>query len=318
MATKAQPKKREEQPATEPEHNGSSKQLIPTVEGTALEVYGNREMLRELVDRLMSFHPAANEVGPVGMRQAAQLAILMGASPLPATNEIHIWTQGQKIMVMPGINYWRRRSIYYGGLWWVIEPRPMDGQESLSYDIAQNEHGAICRAVRQLDVDQFLAKGIPWQAAIKAKSQTGLGTVKKGDTAKNGRPIVWTAIKRAETDLLRQLFPYQPGETFEPGAGLLQADDGAFEMDVSDREWGGLDLSLDDDSFTDAEYTIEEVNEQFGLGDQGEGHRPSEPEEEETIEITYKGANHDVPKSVVAQGSKAINDYLAAYGEEDE
>jgi hypothetical protein len=262
--------------------SNESRQLIPSVEGTALEAYGNRQIIGELVDRLMSFHPASAEVGKVGMLQAAQLAILMGASPLPATNEIHIWKQKGKVMVMPGINYWRRRSTYYGGIWWVDEPRPMTEEESIRYGILNTELGAFCKAVRQIDVDQFLAKEIPWQVAIKAKAQSGIGTVRKNETAKNGRPLLWSAIKRAETDLLRQLFPYQPGEQFQPGAGLLQANDGTYEINSSDRQWGGLDLSLDEYEIPEAEFSVDEVNEMFGLNTNTE---PEYDKEAHVIEV---------------------------------
>lgn len=295
----------------------TERQLVPTVQGTALEYYHDRMIIGELVDRLMSFHPAAEEVGQVGMRQAAQLAILMGASPLPATNEIHVWKDERgKITVAPGINYWRRRATYYGGVFWKDRPRPMTSEEVIVNGLADNELGAICVGMRAIDLNTWMSRGMTIQDALRSFSQVGLGSVRKNEYPKKGRPLIWSAIKRCETDLLKQLFPYQPGEKFEPGAGLMSADQGTYIMDEGSPHWAGLDMSLTPEPPTnedeDDRWTVEETNDiligDYGQGQKAESQKKDEPDE--LIEITYKGETHLVPTSIVRQGEEAIEKFF--------
>lgn len=218
-------------------------QIVERVADTQLAAYADRDLVRELAYRLMKFHPAAKEVGQDAMLAAAQLAIVMGASPLPGTNEIHIYRDNRGVTVQPGINYWRRRATQYGGIHWIIRPRPMTDDEVALYGLSKNELGAICRASRQFDVDDLMSKGLNIREARESSGATGLGTVTT-DTAssgrykeqKNGRPLIWTAIKRAETDVLKQLFPFVPGEQFAPGLGLARDASGALHLS-DERQW---------------------------------------------------------------------------------
>lgn len=294
--------------------------VIEKVSGTALEVYADRQVVRELVTRLMSFHPAAQEVGEKGMIQAAQLAILMGASPLPSMNEIHIWKDNRgNTIVAPGVNYWKRRATQQGGVWWDFEARPMTESEREAYGLQDYEVGAICRGVKMADLERAIAKGIPWQAAVKSLGKTGVGVVSterwnsgKGfKEQKSGRPLWWTAGKRAETDCLKTLFPYIPGERMDGGAGMRQRDDGTYEP-TNDVHWAGLDLSLDEHEIEEGEYTVEEVNSMFGLGDNGDvavtttespwdevnartqdANEPAEPPQKAAMPQNGSGASHN-------------------------
>lgn len=177
-------------------------------EGSALSAYADREEVRELGDRLMAMHPAAGEVGPVAMRAAAQLAILLGANPLPAVNEVHIWkdNKGRNCMSL-GINYWRRKAQEWGGYLYEISPRPMRGDEMAEYGIPAGTTAAICRGVRTADMLQFKQAGFTTNEIWDMCGRTGVGTQGANEYAKSGRPSVWTSLKRAETDMLRQLFP---------------------------------------------------------------------------------------------------------------
>jgi hypothetical protein len=327
----------------EPANNGQ--QLIPAVENTALAHYQDRVIVNELYDRIMRFHPSATDIGQQGMMQVAQLALLMGASPLPATNEIHAWKDNKnKVHVQPGINYWRRRAQYYGGIFWRVRPRPMTPQERITYDIPANDIGAICVGMKANELAIWTARGIPWKDVVQSFAQIGLGSVTKAagnayqKEKKAGRPLSWTAIKRCETDILKQLFPYQPGEAFEPGAGLTRtAIDGEYTI-KDGSAWASLDMGLgDDDPIPDDE----DINELFGLGSDNAGGQIDAAKErlaqkaalqreqaeqatpdviegevvgddDETATIVHKGRGYPVPKSVVKQGEAEITSWIEA------
>ena len=176
--------------------------------GTALERYGSRSVARELMRRLMMLHPEAKQVGEAGMLAAAQLAIVVGANPMPSTNEIHVWTQGGKVQIDLGINFFRRRANELGGIYWVEDPRMMTEQECEEYDINYKVViGAIAKGARMDKVRELMAMGLPWEAAIKGVTRVGIGIVERNSRAKQGRPLSWTALKAAEKDLCRALFP---------------------------------------------------------------------------------------------------------------
>lgn len=232
------------------------------VRGTALEVYGSRESIREMVERLMSFHPAAREVGKEGLLGAAHLAHLVGASPLPSVNEIHIWKDDKgKNCVTLGVNYYRRRANELGGVYWVDEPRLMTEEERAARAITGNDYAALARAARRDDVDQFvarmmeLARGSSFKdvfaAALQMHTRTGVGSCRRDSYAKKNRPPAWTALKGAEIDLFRQLFPnLEQKPEPEQMARIIQ------EIPQS---------GIDDDTLT-----MEEIEELARMRDRGE------------------------------------------------
>lgn len=177
------------------------------VMGTQIENYGARSYVRELAERLVMLHPSAKEVGRTGMLTVAQLAMLIGASPLPGTNEIHVWMNRGRIQASLGINYFRRRSRELGGVLYRIRPRAMTGPEREQYGINNGQLAAICEAVRKSDMMELTAAGFTVQDVYDQAGVYGVGTVNEGATAKTGRPLIWTAQKAAEIDALRSLFP---------------------------------------------------------------------------------------------------------------
>ncbi len=209
------------------------------VRGTALELYGGRELVRELTGRLLGLHSAAREVGEPGMKAVAQLAILVGANPLPSTNEIHVWVQGGKIMIDLGINYFRRRANELGGIYWVDEPRIMSEAECQQYAIDPKQQiGAICKGARKDKIRQDLTEGYPFEKALGGNLRTGIGTVSRAATPKQGRPLSWTALKAAEKDLCRELFPNLERPD-DPGKILEVVP----KVEPSDQEWAGKTLN---------------------------------------------------------------------------
>lgn len=187
--------------------------------GSKLANYGEREEVREMTDRLLALHPSANEVGKEGMRAVAQLAILINANPLAGTNEIHVWKDNGDVKVNLGINYYRRMAQENGGVLWDIQPRQMNDIERGEYGVPQGVIACICRGVSSNDMQKWMKQGLPPNQIFDLCGRVGTATVHqlmykkdgtsyiKKDYAKNGRSIVWTALKRAEVDLYRQLFP---------------------------------------------------------------------------------------------------------------
>lgn len=233
--------------------------------GTALERYGERAVARELMRRLMMLHPAAREVGEQGMLAAAQLAIVVGANPMPSTNEIHIWMDKGRANLDLGINFFRRRANELGGIYWVDDPRVMTDQEREQYGVERDCIGAIAKGARLDKVYELLDRGLPWEAAVQGVTRIGIGTVHQKARAKEGRPLSWTALKAAEKDLCRALFPNfeQPpapehwlevvpngngGNLTEPDAAENMARMQAHQA-VIDAEWEAMSEGEQQDKF---------------------------------------------------------------------
>lgn len=273
-------------------------QHVDDVHNSALTVYENRDVVRELTARMMMFHPAAGDVGERGMILAAQLALTMGASPFPGMNEIHVYTDSKgKIIVQPGINYWERRALYFGGVRWIDPVRPMTIDEIDQYQIENGSFvGAICRGVRarelrarihenrELGIDDEPTSEIKRSIMIVGKGVAHRGTYQhKGITffieAKNGRPLIWTAEKRAETDFYKKAFPFIPGERVPAGAGLtlLAEPDGdvRYIPNTDSREWKHTAehetatwANIKPDDPPPAHLDVDQINYELGLTDE--------------------------------------------------
>lgn len=89
-----------------------------------------------------------------------------------------------------------------------------------------------------VDVRELREIGLPIDAIVKMKGVTGIGVAGRNEYAKNGRPPIWTAIKRAKTDFYKMAFPFIPGEQINPGVGLRRDADGAVRPDYTDAHWG--------------------------------------------------------------------------------
>ncbi len=168
----------------------------------------------KLADALMAMHPAAKEVGVEGLRTVAQLALLTGANPLPGTNGIHIWRdKNGKICHAFGMGFWRAQADLAGGLLWIIRPRLMTPDEAKAHGIPNGQTAAICSAALRRDVFSLRAEArrfgdeLSFEDAKKEVARVGIGVLVGNEYAKAGRPPSWSALQRAERDLLRQLAP---------------------------------------------------------------------------------------------------------------
>lgn len=232
--------------------------------GSAMSAYQDRDDVRELGDRLLAMHPAAAEVGPAAMRAAAQLALMLGANPLPGVNEVHVWKDGKGRSCMSlGINYWRRKGAEWGGYLYEVRPRPMKPAELTEYGIPSGTMAAICKGVRAADMIRYKQLGFTTAEIWDMCGRTGVGTQSANEYAKSGRPNIWTSLKRAETDMLRQLFPAEVAEverqTVTPGAPIVTVEP-AEEDDITEES-----KEVDLPAVEEGRYTLDDANADLGF-----------------------------------------------------
>ncbi|NIS53102.1 MAG: hypothetical protein GWN94_18680 [Phycisphaerae bacterium] len=174
----------------------------------------DRDKVVEFGDTLMGIHPQANEVGVLGMRTVAQLALITGANPMPGTNGIHVWKDKKgNTVIQFGIGFWRGEIEKEGGMLWIEQPRPMTDLERATYEVLDGQHGWICSGCRKRDALDLLREvkeiGIEMTLA-EAKNEvgyTGTAIVNAQEYNKTTKSRGWTGDLRAERDLLRKLVP---------------------------------------------------------------------------------------------------------------
>lgn len=245
----------------------------------------DQDKIVQLGDNLMGVHPAAKEVGKLGMRTVAQLALMTGANPLPGTNGIHVWVDKKgKLCIQFGMGFWRGKIEEAGGFIWVDRPRPMTDEERAAWGVSDNDTGFICRgttwdAVRRLRTQEKELGGelsLSEARDLLYKEGTGIvGMDTWGDgnfkEQKQGRAIFWTAAERAERDLCRKLVPIFNPHKWQPSKDpyLIKSSSGPSWGDES----GG--------------FTAEEINSQlFPSAEVEDGDyediKPEQPESELT------------------------------------
>jgi hypothetical protein len=239
--------------------------LVVTNNDRAMARYQEREEVRELGNRLLKMHPAAAEVGESAMLAAAQLALLLGANPLPGVNEMHIWKDkdGRNCMSL-GINFWRRMAQDWGGVLYEVRPRLMRPDEAAEYGIAAGVTAAICKGIRASDMIKWHGLGFTANQVWGMCGRTGVGTSTANEYAKKGRPPSWTALKRAETDMLRQLFPAEFGRVDREMIGSEAPAIVVSGVDVIDGE------VTDDEDPPRQPYTLAHANRDLFGGDDPE------------------------------------------------
>jgi hypothetical protein len=245
-------------------------QTLPSVIGTSLSNYGEREEVRELASRMMKFHPAFKDVGETGMIAAAQLAILSGANPLPTAGEIHVWQDWRgETVVMLGIAFWRRKAREVDAPIWFVdvqdtqqarrsyEPRLMHEAERAAHGVLDGDIAAICKAYRLSEYLKLIEVGTPWQVAQPMITRTGIGIVKHKETVAqkatrmrsvgdpieppHGRTWVWVACKRAEQDVYRALSLINENFYSNPVVAIPSPQQPTNSMsDLTDEEFNDL------------------------------------------------------------------------------
>jgi hypothetical protein len=195
------------------------------VTNSTIQMYGSRDDLNLITDRLMSMHPSAKQVGTDGMRAVAQLALMMGANPLPTAGEIYVWVDWQgKTSTTLGVAYYRRKASEKDTVIWQSgnEPRPMTPQERETYGVPVGALAGLCKGLLLSEYTALLNSGVPWQEAQKMLARTSHAIVvademfyadNKTNRDKNrvgkplpaptGRTWQWVAEKRAEIGFYR-------------------------------------------------------------------------------------------------------------------
>lgn len=201
------------------EDKQTPKQLVQTVQNTGLANYGERDLVYELAARLMSLHPDAQKLGKAVMVAAAQLALRQGINPLIGAGEMHIFESKGKPRIYVALPFYQRKAREVAGsILWDIQPRPMSKEERMEWDVPDNEIGSICRGARKDDVLELGKAGYKPDDVWRMVSRVGVGTVnpQEKQAKKAGRPLAWTANKRAEVDCMRHLIPTleQPGKLY--------------------------------------------------------------------------------------------------------
>lgn len=232
--------------------------IIEQPQTTAL---ASADRATDLAIQIMGFHPGYRDIlqktneatAKKTILAAAHLALQIGVSPLPATNELHLWHDGKGPQISLGINYFRRKAREIaGGIIYALkqQPRPMTMEECEHYGVGKNQQGAICTGMRVDEFEKWLKAGMKPGDILDYFAVTGTGVVSSGDYAKNGRTKGWTAEKRAEKDLITRLVPEMHGMSASPSAEngydptlvTLREENGTL-YEETPMDGGGEDLS---------------------------------------------------------------------------
>lgn len=173
----------------------------------------DRGMVVRLAETLEGVHPAAQEIGTRGLRTIAQLALATGVNPLPGGgNGLHAWRDNKgRLAIQFGIGFWRQLASEAGGILWQDRPRPMTQAEREQFGIADGTYAAVARGALKTDAFALRADArqfgdeLALRDAVALVAREGIGIAGADEYSKAGRPLQWTALQRAERDLLRQL-----------------------------------------------------------------------------------------------------------------
>jgi hypothetical protein len=193
---------------------------LATIPATSIDSFGSIDVVQDVLNRLLKLHPQAEQIGAVGLKAISQIAIAIGANPLPGCNEIHAWVDTKKngereLKICIGYNYYNRIAELNGGIMWHIQPRYMTVDEKRANDIAETTYAAICSGTSRNAYLQLLKYGLKHNEIMATTAMTGYGIEivyqKNGadvfETAKSTKHFGWTLNKRAKVDMIKQLFP---------------------------------------------------------------------------------------------------------------
>lgn len=181
------------------------------VANQTLQVWGTRDEVRELTERLQLMLPGGKNLNQNDVRALAQGAVAHGLDPLNG----EIWMiQGRGLMIgVKGLRKKAREQVQ--GNFWIEFREIINAEERQRYGIAD---GALAFEARLFDsenirtyteaVGMMTKAGIPWEAVkdmIGCKPYTsGIGVLKPTEPTKMER--VQCAMKRAEADALKRRF----------------------------------------------------------------------------------------------------------------
>lgn len=184
---------------------------LATVANQTLQVWGTRDDVRELTERLQLMLPGGKNLNPNDVRALAQGAVAHGLDPLNG----EIWMiPGRGLMIgVKGLRKKAREQVQ--GNFWIEFREITNAEERSRYGIIA---GALAFEARLFDsenirtyteaVSMMTKAGIPWDAVkemIGSKPYTsGVGVLKPTEQTKMER--VQCAMKRAEADAIKRRF----------------------------------------------------------------------------------------------------------------
>jgi hypothetical protein len=166
-----------------------------------------------------------------------------------------------------------------GGVLWQMQPRQMNDRERQEYGVTQGQLAAICKGIRIADMEKFIGLGFAANQIFDMLAATGIAVAGQNES-KHGRPAVWTALKRAEVDLYKQLFPTMMKRVSE--AQLKTPD---VVVDSSGPEWSGMEQH-------DQDFDPKKANEELF----GPAHETAVDGQYEEIEPAVNGQEEPQPE----------------------
>lgn len=182
----------------------------------SIEIYGNREDIREMTDRLVRMLPGTANLTEKEALTVAQVAIAHGLDPF--TGEV--WglksDKGVWYGVMVGIagrrKLARKQADEEGGTYWTEPPRLVSPElysappEAVVYEVILRD--TVSTQAYAKSVHSLTTAGIPYKDAIAmmgdAPRWVGVGIAEPKEFSK--MPIHARAKKRAEADALKQRY----------------------------------------------------------------------------------------------------------------
>jgi len=199
-----------------------------TKKDVALQQYGQRDALSEMMYRVKHCVPNGAKLQDVELRSLAQVAIATGLNPF--TGEIwYIPSKGP----MAGIRGLRRRAREQST--YTTTLRAMRDAEITEHNVKPGDVGRICELFRhdvlQKAVEINRAAG---EIIIPVKPILGIGIWRQRDQIASSKSATWMANKRAEADALRQGFdlselPYSD-EVNGSALEVADADDAGWSV----------------------------------------------------------------------------------------
>lgn len=181
--------------------------LVPS--NTAIAQYGDRDVIKELGERVKRFLPNGSQMSQEEALSFAQTALALDLNPFAG----EVWYI-PRVGIVTGIAGYRKMARAQGKF--IAETRPMSPEERDKHNLADGDLGGICELYRP---DQMLAavkvNNEAGKIVIPVRPVIGIGiwrikelATKSGrkKIAPTGRSWQWIAEKRAEGDALRKAF----------------------------------------------------------------------------------------------------------------
>lgn len=171
-----------------------------TKKDVALQQYGERDELSEMVHRVKHCVPNGKRLKDAEVLSLAQIALATGLNPF--TGELwYIPGKGP----MPGIKGERRRAREQST--YSVTLRAMRANEMEEHNVKMGDVGRICELFRH-DILQRAVEinKTAGEMVIPIKPILGVGIWRKGDQIASSKSSTWMADKRAEADALRKGF----------------------------------------------------------------------------------------------------------------